>query len=398
MVYQEDVLTVVHEFAGLSYGEADLFRRSMSGKLRSHERMSQMKNRFIEGCSSRGVDTQELPKKCGDKFRALAGYSFCKAHSASYAVLSFQEAWLKVHYPAEFLCSVLNNFGGFYNHQEYINEAKSLGITVKLPDVNKSQMPHTVEEDEVIRLGFVAFKSVSNQSLENMLANREHGGRYTSIEDFALRSGVTQEDGMTLIKLGACESFQRSRMTDHARSVAAMKFGLLVRQSLTKTGQRALDFPLELMTYDFSHLSEPEPLTIFHRERESFGYYVTNHPSDFLRSFDEGTVKAKDLSKYAGKRITIVGYRAASKGVTTKTGKPMLMLNISDDTGMVDVVVWNEQYVKYYSELATGQAFRITGKVQLSFEVPSLEAQMIEKVEFTGARSEILCSIATPTQ
>jgi DNA polymerase-3 subunit alpha len=375
MVYQEDVLTVVHDFAGLSYGEADLFRRSMSGKLRSHERMSAMKSRFIEGALSKG-HTVDAAEEVWRQVSSFAGYSFCKAHSASYAVLSFQEAWLKVHYPAEFICSVLNNFGGYYNHQEYINEAKLLGLTVKIPDVNWSEHRHTVDASGAIRLGMVAFRKVSQRSIQSLLDERERGGRYTSIEDFALRSGVSHEDGMALIKLGACESFESER----ARG--AMKFGLLSRQRFAKTQQYALDYPVELGSYNFAHLSEPDALTIFHREKEYLGYAVTNHPCDFLDAVSEETIKAAELSKYIGKTISIVGYRAASKGVTTRTGKAMLMLNIADHTGMVDVTVWNEQYMRYYTELSTGQAYRITGRVQESFGVPSLEARTIDKLEY----------------
>lgn len=375
MVYQEDVLTVVHEFAGLSYGEADLFRRSMSGKLRSHERMSEMKGRFVGGALERG-HTLAAAEEVWRQVSSFAGYSFCKAHSASYAVLSFQEAWLKVHYPAEFLCSVLNNFGGYYHHQEYINEAKLLGITVLLPDVNDSEHRHIIEDERTIRLGFVAFRDVSQASLESLLEQRDRGGRYTSIEDFALRSGVTHEDGMTLIKLGACESLMPER------AQAAMKFGLLSRQKIGRTKQYALDYPIEIGAYSFSHLTEPDPLTIFRREKEYLGYSVTNHPCDFLEE-QEGTVLACDLAQYGDSRITIQGYRTAQKGVTTRTGKPMLMLNISDKSGMMDVVVWNEQYVKFYSELRTGEAFRISGKVEMSFEVPSLQAEKIEKLEYS---------------
>jgi len=379
IVYQEDVLTVVHLYAGLSLAKADVFRRSLSGKLRSFESIARMKYDFIEGALLNGHPNEEA-EEVWRQVSSFGGYSFCKAHSASYAVLSFQEAWLKVHYPAEFLCSVLNNFGGFYNHQEYVNEAKALGIVVKLPDVNGSEIVHTVGDDEdgkpFIRLGLIAFSNVSLQSLVIVLENRERGGRYTSIEDFAIRSGVTQEDGMTLIKLGACESIESNR------AISAMKFGLLVRQANRKSLQNTLEFPMELMSYNFEHLTEPDALTIFHRERKYFGYSVTNRPTDFLPLDDQNRVRAIELKSYTGKRITIVGFRSASKGVTTKTGKPMLMLNISDDTGMMDVVVWSDVYVRYYSELSTGQAFRITGKVEMSFDVPSLHAERIESVGF----------------
>src|ERR1019366_6062633 len=171
MVYQEDVLTVAHEVAGLSYGEADLMRRAMSGKTRSHERMSDLEGRFFQGCKSKGVADQ-VAQEIWRQIVSFSGYSFCKAHSASYAMLSLQEAWLKVHHPAEFICSVLNNQGGFYRHQEYLNEARLLGLTVKLPDVNLSGYEHTVEDEKSIRLGFLSFQALSSASLKRLLTSR----------------------------------------------------------------------------------------------------------------------------------------------------------------------------------------------------------------------------------
>jgi DNA-directed DNA polymerase III PolC len=391
MVYQEDVLNVVHHCAGLSLGEADLFRRAMSGKARSQERIADMQDKFIQGCLKNGF-TLTITQDIWRQILSFIGYSFCKAHSASYAVLSFQKAWLKVHYPAEFLCSVLNNFGGFYSHQEYINEAKHLDVHVCLPDVNRSLIRHTVEDARTIRLGFSAFQSVSQKSLDSLLQNREISGAYQSIEDFAMRSGVTQEDGNILISLGACSSITPFR------SIAGLKFRLLSRRTNSKSGQRELDFPQEILTHATSYLSDPDPLTIFNRERKYFGYSVTNHPCDFLKAYrNVATVSSLDLKKFVGKRVTIIGHRSSSKRVQTKTGKPILMLNVSDHDEMMDVVVWNEQYLKYDSALSTGSAFKIVGKVTESFDVCSIEAIAIERLEFTLPIGESLGASTTMT-
>jgi DNA-directed DNA polymerase III PolC len=382
MVYQEDVLNVVHEFARLSYGQADLFRRSMSGKLRSHERMAQMQDTFIVGCVANGI-ASGVAEEVWRQVSSFGGYSFCKAHSASYATLSFKEAYLKVYYPAEFLCSVLNNFGGFYNHQEYVNEAKALGVTVKLPDVNKSQLRHTVEDERTIRIGLVAFKNVSKESKENVLLNRKSGREYQSIEDFALRSGVTPEDGNILVKLGACDSIAP------ACSLAGLKFSLLVKRSNAKQGQESFAFPREILHCDLSHLSEPDPLTIFAREKEYFGYSVTNTANDFLSKYSEGATSSTDLLNMVGRTVTVVGFRSASKTVRTKRGELMQMLNVSDAEGMMDIVIWPEQYQKFYTLLSTGSAYRITGKVTESFGVPSLVAQQIETLDLQATAFRI---------
>ena len=377
MVYQEDVLTVAHEVAGLTYGEADLMRRAMSGKTRSHERMTDLEGRFFQGCKSKEVP-DDVAREIWRQIVSFSGYSFCKAHSASYAVLSFQEAWLKVYYSAEFLCSVLNNQGGFYRHQEYLNEARLLGITVQLPDVNRSNFEHSVEYDGTIRLGFLAFKALSGASVERLLSSRAESP-FVSIEDFAIRSGVTMEDGALLITLGACDSFGLRRVESLVRFRAAM-LGSSHSQKLH--GQPGLGFKDDLSHFSLSHLSDYDPLYQFRLERSTFGYSVTNHPCDFLTRRSKTEIAASDLSRHVGKRVTVLGAVAASKRVTTKRGENMLMLNLSDHSGMMDVVVWPEQYRANHSTLSTAEALRVTGKVAESFGVCTLEAKEIEKVEF----------------
>jgi DNA-directed DNA polymerase III PolC len=375
MLFQEDVLEIAHRFAGLSYGKADLLRRAMSGKLRSAERMSQLEGDFIQGALANG-HSLDVAKEVWRQVSSFAGYAFSKAHSASYSVLSYKQAWLKTHYPAEFMCSVLNNYGGYYRQQVYVDEAKSLGVRFKVPDVNVSLKEHTVLNDHEIQLGFDAFKELSARSVENLLINRERGGTYTSVEDFAIRSGVTQEDGILLISLGACDSLEVNR------SSAAMRFALIAKQK-QDAQQYSLDFPVEALPYDFSHLIEPDSLSIFDRERKTFSYSVTNHPSDFLKGYeDKNTIKSSELARFSGRQITIVGSYSSSKRTSTRKGKPMLMLNVSDERGMMDVVVWNDVFNQYYTELTNGAAFKIIGKVEVNYDVPSIHAQKIERIEF----------------
>ncbi len=374
MVYQEDVLIVAHELAGLSYGQADVFRRSMSGKLRSYERMYQMQDTFVKGCMSRGVE-KPVAEEVWRQVSSFAGYSFCKAHSASYAVLSFQEAWLKVHYPAEFLCNVLNNGGGFYNHQEYIEEAKRLGVTVKLPDINLSERLHTVEADKIIRLGFVAYRDITQASLENLLANRDQR-KYISVEDVARRSGVTYEDGLILMQLGLCDSLSDSR------SHAAFLFGLMARPTKSGKGKKAQlgQASLEMedtLTCELPAYSQPSALKLFRLEKKYLGYSVTNSPHEFIHK-EDGVTRSGELSAKLNKPVAVIGYVSAYKITSTRRGDRMMMLNVSDEDGMIDVVVWPEVFRKSYSILSTTEMLKIKGKVTESFDVIGLEAISIE--------------------
>lgn len=377
MVYQEDVLTVVHELAGISRGKADVLRRAMSGKGRSPEEIERLKQEFIEGCWSHNNITRKIAEEIWRQISSFSGYSFCKAHSASYAVLSFQEAWLKVHYPTEFLCSVLNNYGGFYRHQEYIDEAKRLGIQVKLPDVNKSTFKHTVEADRVIRLGFAGVKNVQEASIKHLLEQRESGGPFVSIEDFAERSGLGTEEGMTLITVGACDALGLSR------PIANVRFSLYLKgRGNARSRSGLLDFPHEEFKYDLSHLSSFDPDYIFAKEREYLGYSVTDYPSHFLKPYREDAITTLQLKEHIGKRVRLVGHIAASKFIRTKKGDAMCLLNISDEHGMADVVIWPELFREQHLMLSIAAALRVTGKIAENFGVPSLIAEKIERLDF----------------
>lgn len=382
MIYQEDVLTVVHELAGLTYGEADLFRRAMSGKLRSKDFMAGQRERFVSGCMKNGISLK-IADELWRQVSSFSGYAFCKAHSASYSVLSFQEAWLKVHYPAEFLCSVLNNYGGFYSHQEYINEAKRLGVTVRLPDVNGSVVSHSVETDGSIRLGIEGIREVSQQSKDLLLRNRSTP--YTSIEDFALRSHVTAEDGRKLISIGFCDSFGRSRSEMQVLFASMLKAKDVARSGRKNKGrnteQLAWGFDEAATSYDLSHLSKAGRFRQFVSEQRYLGYSVTSHPSEFL-PVDPDVISSDRIPQFVEQPVQVLGYVSAVKPVRTKKGEPMQMLNLADATGTIDVVVFPNVFKRFYTELAGAAALKIEGIVKDSFGVQSLIASSIQKLHF----------------
>ena len=385
MIYQEDVLNVVHGIAGLSYGQADLFRRAMSGKLRSKESIEGHKRAFMDGCIKNGLK-KDLAIELWRQISSFSGYSFCKAHSASYAVLSFQEAWLKVHYPTEFLCSVLNNYGGFYKHQEYINEAKALHIEVLLPDVNRSSTDHRVEQDHVIRIGLTGLKEVSDTSKQNLLRNREDG-YYTSIEDFALRSGVTPEDGRIFIAIGACDRFGKTReemqilFASYSNSRTKSVSRKVNRKQIEGYFQESFALDTNTKQFDLSHLTESTPFHDFRLEKRYLGYSVTEHPCSFLGNA-ENVVPSSSLHKFINKTVTIQGYIASRKDIRTKKGEPMCLLNLTDVEGMIDVVVWHDLYTHSFAALANAEGLRITGKVQADYGVYSIITSSVERVNF----------------
>lgn len=388
MVYQEDVLIVVNDLADFSYAKADVLRRIMSGKRGFRFDIQTYEQEFVEGCKKKWDIDEPTAREIWRQIASFSGYSFCKAHSASYAVLSFQEAWLKVHYTAEFLCGVLNNHGGFYSHQEYINEAKLLGITVRLPDLNQSKWEHHVPEKGVIQLGLHSIKDVSERSLRSILDNRG-GEPYTSIEDFTRRSEVTPEDGRILISLGLCDSL------GEARPATLFQFDMLVKSPLVrKSKSYTLDFPTEKFSYDLSHLSHYTPLYQFQLECKHLRYSVTDHSLRFLKKYREGCCISKDLKANKNKKISIIGYIAAAKPVRTKHGEGMNLMNLADEFGMIDLVIWPKILKQYYGILASAQAIKVTGTVTESFDVYSVVVDTIERLDYHEAE-EYLSSTAS---
>ena len=205
MVYQEDVLKVAHELGGMSLGEADLLRRAMNGKLRSPEAMKEVKGKFLHSCQHQGLDP-EVAERVWGQIESFAGYAFCKAHSASFAQLSFRVAWLKAHYPAQFMAAVLSNGGGFYPPGAYIQEAKRMGLRVLLPDVNRSEIAYTGRGNR-LRIGLGAIKGLSQKAAKSLLEARP----FSSLGDLIRRTTLGLAELEILIKCGALNGLGLTR-------------------------------------------------------------------------------------------------------------------------------------------------------------------------------------------
>ena len=209
MIYQEDVLRVAHALAGMSLGQADTLRRSMSGKLRSPEAMAQVRDGFIAGCLAGGVG-RDVAAETWRQIESFAGYAFCKAHSASYALLSLQVAYLKAHHPAEFMAAVISNQGGFYATAAYVSESRRMGLRILLPDVNHSDRDY-VGRGREIRMGLMAFAGLAEAAIEGLLAARREGGPFTNLSDLLSRSGLGRAELELLVRGGACDGFELTR-------------------------------------------------------------------------------------------------------------------------------------------------------------------------------------------
>ena len=202
LVYQEDVVRVAMALAGFTWGEADSLRKVISKK--SPEQLSDYRKRFVDGCRQRSI-ADEVVKAVWEMFLSFSGYSFCKPHSASYALVSFKSAYLKTHYPAEFMAAVISNGGGYYSTLAYISEARRMGLTVLGPDLNESDWNYR-GAGQTLRMGLQQLQNIRKDTLEAILDERGKHGPFTSLNDFLRRVKLTPTDGSILVKSGALDS------------------------------------------------------------------------------------------------------------------------------------------------------------------------------------------------
>jgi DNA polymerase III alpha subunit len=393
MIYQEDVIRVAHGIAGMSLGEADLLRRAMSGKLRSRDAMRRLRGRFLDGARARGVDA-ETAEEIWRQIESFAGYAFCKAHSASYALLSFRLAWLKAHHPAEFLAAVVTNRGGFYHHTAYIEEARRMGIRILPPDVNRSRVAFTGRGRE-IRTGLMQVRGISASTLRAVETARAEGGEFTSLQDFRDRTGADPSETERLIRAGAFASLGMTRpellwrlhLMDRARGSG--------RKAGPPTGAPPLfpEPPGEDTSPRIPRFPDYPPERRLALEAETIGYNTGRHPLEALRHLyrERRLIEASTLGRMAGKRVRLLGRLIAAKKIDTRKGEFMQFLSLEDTTDTFEVVLFPAAYQRYGALLRDRGPYIVTGKVLVESGCVSIDAERLERVEVTaGGR------VATP--
>ncbi len=343
MVYQEDVIKVAHHIVGLTLEEADFLRRAMSGKMRSRKAMQLITDKFFASCRERGYPGN-VASELWKQIESFAGYAFCKAHSASFALLSFQVAYLKAHYPAEFLAAVLSNQGGYYSAAVYIWEARRMGIKVLLPSVNLSAYEYTGGGNE-IRIGLMAIRNIEENSARRIIAERGKGGEYKSLHDFLARTGTGYKQSETMIKCGAMDCFGGTRP-----ALLRMLDVYFSSRKLITENEKDLFFDNMVKLAD----EVATPLEFSREETgiseyEAFGYMVTYHPLEFFEEETgrEGIVKANRMHLFNNRRVKMIGWYMASKRIKTSKGDIMKFLSLEDLTGTFEAVLFPKSYGRY---------------------------------------------------
>lgn len=371
MVYQEDVIKICHHFAGLDLSDADILRRAMAGKFRSRVEFARIQQKFFDNCMERGYG-EALTAEVWRQVESFAGYAFSKAHSASYAVESYQSLYLKTYYPHEFIVAVINNFGGFYQRWVYFNEARRLGATVLLPCVNNSEY-HTNISGTSIYIGFVHVQGLETRLANQLVEERIQNGIYTSLHDFIKRTTVAREQLIILIRLNALRFTGKTKkqLLWDAHMLLAAKTNQQQTKSLFHESPREYKLPP----------LEQEALEDAYDELELLGFPVSLSMFDLLQTSFRGKVYARHLKENLGKTIRILGNLVTIKYVRTVKKEWMHFGCFLDLEGEFFDCVNFPDSLKTYPYKGYG-VYLILGKVVEEFGFPSIEVQKMAKLPF----------------
>ncbi|UCA58498.1 DNA polymerase III subunit alpha [Chryseobacterium rhizoplanae] len=369
MVYQEDVIKIALHFGGLSAPDGDILRRAMSGKGRSLTALQKVKNHFFESCEKLG-HPEQLSKEVYRQIESFAGYSFCKAHSASYAVESYQSLYLKVYYPIEFMVAAINNGGGFYRTEVYIHETRMSGGNILNPCVNKSELRTTLYGKDVY-LGFMHIEKLESKIAALIPEERKKNGEYLSLENFVKRIPIGIETLQTLIFIGAF------------RFTGKQKHELLIEARFLLAGNKP-KVQLTLLEEPQKKYTLPEvnrhPMEDAFDEIEILGFPVSVSPFDLLQTKYRGSVMARDLTKYHKKQVKMLAYLIARKHVPTKRGAMYFGTWIDAEGEYFDTAHFSDCLAQY--PFQGGGCYLLLGTVEVDFHFPAITIQMMAKMPF----------------
>ncbi|MBN2030433.1 DNA polymerase III subunit alpha [bacterium] len=376
MVYQEDVSKIAIEMAGFSVVDGDGLRKTLSKK-RNAKKLSIYREQFVRGCRSREID-MEVIEEVWKMILSFGGYSFCKPHSASYALVSFKSAYLRAHYPAEFMAAVISNRGGYYSTFAYISEARRMGLTVLGPDINASDRPYG-GKGKTIRMGFMQLKGLKEKALDTVLEERERAGPYPSFENFMSRTHLDPSDIRIFIKVGCLDTIagKRSRAELLWQTEAD-------RQGQPDSAQISLSL-FDEETVRIPSLGHYDLKTMLLHEVEILGFPLSIHPLELYRDAWEtlDILPAREMENHIGKRVNMIGWWVTNKMVYTKQEKPMAFISFEDTTGLYETIFFPNTYRKYCSRFTPVRPYLLRGLIEDDLGAVSLH---VEEMQFLGKR------------
>ncbi|MBD3377397.1 DNA polymerase III subunit alpha [candidate division KSB1 bacterium] len=374
MVYQEDISKVVMALAGFDAADADELRKVVSKK-HKQKRLLDFKNQFYRGAQRNKV-SPEVCDKIWDMIISFAGYSFCKPHSASYALVSFKSAYLKAHFPAEFMAAVISNQGGYYSAFAYLSEARRMGCKVLLPDINQSEICYT-GQDDFIRIGFMQIKGLSRNAMQRIVTERKHQP-FRSFDDFLSRTRPDDADAALLIKSGCFDQLESEK--SRPELLWQLKWNSAHKKQKGPEEQQTLS----LFEADSALPALPKPpqyssQTIIAHEIETLGFLASRHPlslySQHIRRLD--ILPAKDKSLHIGENVRMIGWLITRKVVSTKNKELMEFVSFEDTTDIYEAILFPKIFNKFVHMMSRTRPYLLQGKIDSNHGAPCLQVDFI---------------------
>jgi len=386
MVYQEDVAKVAIAMAGFDAASADDLRKILSKK-HKRKRLADYRARLEKGALDRGFEPAVI-EQVWEMILSFAGYSFCKPHSASYALVSFKSAYLRAHYPAEFMAAVISNQGGYYSTFAYVSECRRMGLSVLLPDVNESAIPYT-GINRAVRAGLMQVQGLSVDSMEAIAMERARNGPFRSLEDFLRRVAIDPSDVRLLVKAGAFDSIAAGRsrpelMWRWLRWNAGRSAGGRARRGSRQGALFGSGTPLPSVPaapdYDTG--------TVLRHEAETLGFLISRHPLSLYRKelADLRHVAGAGLHRHVGRTVTCIGWLVTGKIVNTRNGEPMEFVSFEDTTALYETTLFPEVYRSFCHMLSHKRPYVMRGRVEEDFGAVTLTVSDLRFLDRPRAR------------
>jgi DNA polymerase-3 subunit alpha len=395
-IYQEQYMEIAKQLAGFSPAEADDLRKAIGKKI--HSLMASLKDKFLEGCAANGV-TPAVANQLWKDMEQAQDYSFNKSHAACYALIAYRTAYLKAHWPAEYMAALISSVMSTKDRVPfYVSACDEMGIEVEPPDVNVSAEDFRVVEGK-IRFGLNAVKNVGESAVRSILAAREEGGPFTSIWEFCERVDpqvVNKRALESLVKCGAFDSTGASRRGMFEVLEDSLSWGgrqqadrLAGQSSIFDLGDEAEERPRHHRPIPSEEWEKAEKLAY---EKEALGLYVSEHPLSGIREALRRKTDAQMVElerRRDGDVVTVGGIVGALRQTTTKKGEPMVFMRLDDVSGSVEAIVFNSVYGAARDLLETDRILVVKGRIDHKEGETKLIAMEVAPFEAMPERSEV---------
>jgi DNA-directed DNA polymerase III PolC len=406
MCYQEDVARVAIRMAGFTDAEADGLRKVLSKKW-AGKQVEDFRQRFAAGAVARGI-AGDVVTEVWRMILSFSGYSFCKPHSASYALVSFKSAWLKAHHPAEFMAAVLANGGGYYSPFAYVSECRRMGIAVLPPDVNASALswsgrsaagapaepsagarvePAAAGRRGTVRAGLGEIRGLREETAKAIVAECARGGPYAALDDLLRRVVIEPADARRLVRAGALDGVGLGARHGARGHAARPLLHWRIQEWEARGEGRGRGGTRPLFAPEPGPLPEPRPhdaAKLLRDEEETLGMLLSRHPltlyrDALLRLRASGTilVRGSDIARHVGGRVAMIGWLITGKIVTTRDDEPMEFVSFEDTTAIYETTFFPRPYARFCRMLNAARPYLLRGRVEEDFGAVTLTVEEV---------------------